>query len=88
MDKYLPFFDNYPLSGNSRISKEPSISEKMLGLCVTLKAEKVPSYSRTCLGAAIVTITCFGGWWWTEIMYDLQVFTLSRSCIQYLPLLK
>jgi hypothetical protein len=58
---------------------DPPLAEFVLillgvfGLYVTLKAEKVPSYSRTCLVAAIVTVTCFGGWWWTEIMYDLQV---------------
>jgi hypothetical protein len=58
---------------------DPPLAEFVLillgvfGLFVTLKAEKMPSYFRTCLVAAVVTVTCFGGWWWTEVMYDLQV---------------
>jgi hypothetical protein len=43
------------------------------GIFVTAKARKEASYLRTGLLAATITLVCFGGWWWTEVMYDLQV---------------
>jgi hypothetical protein len=45
----------------------------VIGVFVVLKAEKATSYYRTCVVAAFLTIGAFGGWWWTEIMYNLQV---------------
>ena len=44
-----------------------------VGLFVTRKAEKAIPYFRISILAAIVTAVSFGGWWWTEVMYDLQV---------------
>lgn len=44
-----------------------------VGLLVIFKAKKTTPYLRTAIVAAIVTIVCLGAWWWTEIMYDLQV---------------
>jgi hypothetical protein len=45
----------------------------VIGLFVTAKAETATLYFRTCVLAAVLAIGSFGGWWWTEIMYDLQV---------------
>ncbi len=45
----------------------------IVGLFVIPKAEQAGSYFRTSVVAGMVTIACFGGWWWTEVMYDLQV---------------
>lgn len=30
-------------------------------------------YFRICVIAGVLTAVSFGGWWWTEVMYDLQV---------------
>ncbi len=30
-------------------------------------------YFRICIMAGVLTAVSFGGWWWTEVMYDLQV---------------
>lgn len=43
------------------------------GLFVTAKAEAGVPYFRFCILAAVLTAISFGGWWWTEVMYDLQV---------------
>jgi hypothetical protein len=44
-----------------------------VGFFATSNAEKGMSYFRICILASIVTAISFGGWWWTEVMYDLQV---------------
>ena len=44
-----------------------------VGFFLTLKADAAVPYFRICILAAIVTSVSFGGWWWTEVMYDLQV---------------
>jgi hypothetical protein len=44
-----------------------------VGLLVIFKAKKTAPYLRTTVVAGIVFVVCFGAWWWTEIMYDLQV---------------
>jgi hypothetical protein len=58
---------------------DPPLAEFVLillgavGLLVIFKAKKTTPYLRTGIVAAIVTTVCLGSWWWTEIMYDLQV---------------
>jgi len=44
-----------------------------LGLWVIPKAHPSISYFRICVIAAILTAISFGGWWWTEVMYDNHV---------------
>jgi hypothetical protein len=44
-----------------------------LGILIVYTADKIRPYARTCILAAVITLISFGGWWWTEIMYDLQV---------------
>jgi hypothetical protein len=44
-----------------------------VGLFVIAKARPEKFYSPTFAVAAILTVISFGGWWWTEIIYDLQV---------------
>ncbi len=44
-----------------------------VGFFANPKVEHAASYIRTCAVAAGVSLVCFGGWWWTEVMYDLQV---------------
>jgi hypothetical protein len=45
----------------------------LLGVLIVFKADKITPYFRTCILAAVVTLISFGGWWWTEILYDTQV---------------
>jgi hypothetical protein len=45
----------------------------LLGVLIVFKADKIRPYFRTCILAAVVTLISFGGWWWTEILYDTQV---------------
>jgi hypothetical protein len=59
---------------------DPPLAELVLlllgvgGLFVVAKArEKETFYVPTCVVAVILTFISFGGWWWTEVMYDLQV---------------
>ena len=58
---------------------DPPLAELVLillgavGLLVIFKAKKTTPYFRTALVAAIITTICLGAWWWTEIIYDLQV---------------
>jgi hypothetical protein len=58
---------------------DPPLAELVLillgavGLLVIFKAKKTAPYLRTAIVAGIVTAVCLGAWWWTEIMYDLQV---------------
>ena len=62
-----------------RLYSDPPLAELvllllgMVGLFVIPKAEQAASYFRMCVVAGIVTLICYGGWWWTEVMYDLQV---------------
>jgi hypothetical protein len=44
-----------------------------VGFVITLKADAATPYLRICIVSAVVTAISFGGWWWTEVMYDLQV---------------
>jgi len=43
------------------------------GFVVIAKARQTASYVRTCLVAVVLTAISFGAWWWTEIMYDVEV---------------
>jgi hypothetical protein len=40
---------------------------------VIFKAKTARFYLPTCLVAAAFAVVSYGGWWWTEVMYDLQV---------------
>jgi hypothetical protein len=44
-----------------------------VGLFVIAKAQRAKAYAPMFAVAAVLTVVSFGGWWWTEIMYDLQV---------------
>jgi hypothetical protein len=52
------------------------------GFFVIARAEKPAAWLRLCLVAAIVTLASFAGWWWTEIMYDLQVIHSQPQLVQ------
>ena len=30
-------------------------------------------FSKITVAALVITLTCYGGWWWTEVLYDSQV---------------
>lgn len=45
----------------------------VVGFFVISKARREKFYVPTLLVAAILTLVSFGGWWWTEVMYDHQV---------------
>jgi hypothetical protein len=52
------------------------------GVFVTSKAEAVTTYLHICVVAAVVTVISYGGWWWTEVMYDLQVIHSLPELVQ------
>lgn len=58
---------------------DPPLAELVLlllgvaGFFVVRKAKKEAFYLPACAVAAVLTLISFGGWWWTEVMYDLQV---------------
>jgi hypothetical protein len=63
----------------SVLRSDPPLAELILvllgivGFSIVKRARAPAPYAATCVIAAIVTAICLGSWWWTEIMYDLQV---------------
>ncbi|MFZ0746866.1 MAG: hypothetical protein WAM85_20850 [Terracidiphilus sp.] len=70
---------NHVMDSSGSIYSDPPLAETVLlllgagGMLVVSKAKEAASYFRTCVVAAILTIMSFGAWWWTEIMYDIQI---------------
>jgi hypothetical protein len=70
---------NHVLHPAESIYSDPPLAEIVLlllglgGLVVVSKATQTTSYFRTCIVAAVLSVISFGGWWWTEVMYDIQV---------------
>lgn len=61
------------------VYSDPPLAELAILLLATAgffmiwKPSNVLPYFRICIMAAVLTVVSFGGWWWTEVMYDLQV---------------
>lgn len=59
--------------------RDPPLAELVLillgltGFWVISKAKHGAYYGPTWLVALILTVVSFGGWWWTEVLYDLYV---------------
>lgn len=59
--------------------RDPPLAEAVLlllgviGVFVTLKAAHATYYGPMCVVAAVLGFVAFGGWWWTEVMYDIHV---------------
>jgi len=70
---------NHYIHPSRSIYADPPLAETVLlllgvgGLVVVSKAKEAAAYFRTCVVAAILTVVSFGAWWWTEVMYDIQV---------------
>jgi hypothetical protein len=74
----------------SRIKTTPSTANPIHGRTaitghwLTSRANRTPprgnpSYVRTLIVATVITLACYGGWWWTEYLYDTQViYTLPE----------
>ena len=45
----------------------------VIGFAAILRADTVFPYLRTCLISGVIMAISFGGWWWTEVMYDTQI---------------
>jgi len=66
------------LNADARYS-DPPLAELVcfllgvVGLLVVLKARTATYYVPTAMVATVLTVISFGGWWWTEVMYNLQV---------------
>jgi hypothetical protein len=64
---------------NDRYYTDPPLAEFVLlllgaaGFLIVLREEETGHQISTCLIAVVLTLISFGGWWWTEVMYDLQV---------------
>lgn len=58
---------------------DPPLAELAILLLATVgffmirKPSNALPYFRICIMAGVLTVVSFGGWWWTEVMYDLQV---------------
>lgn len=58
---------------------DPPLAETVLillglgGLFVVARSKEACSYIRIGVVAAVLTVVCFEAWWWTEVMYDIQV---------------
>lgn len=65
--------------GRLSFYNEPPLGELVLlllgvgGFFVIRNAKRDSNYGVTCAIASVLTLISFGGWWWTEIMYNLQV---------------
>ena len=72
-------FWNHWHAANQSPYSDPPLAELIIllvpgaGLNVAYKADHLIPYFRLCILASIVTAVSFGGWWWTEVMYDIQV---------------
>ncbi|MGA2808593.1 MAG: hypothetical protein ABSE87_10690 [Terracidiphilus sp.] len=70
---------NHYVHPSRSIYADPPLAETVLlllgmgGLVVVSKAKEAAAYFRTCVVAGILTVVSFGAWWWTEVMYDIQV---------------
>lgn len=66
-------------SAGESVYSDPPLTEfvflllGLTGLFVISKAEVATTYFRIFIVATVVTLISYGGWWWTEVMYDLQV---------------
>lgn len=45
----------------------------VFGLVLTSGAKAARSYATACVLSLVITLACYGGWWWTEDLYDSQV---------------
>ncbi|HUN85810.1 MAG TPA: hypothetical protein VMU48_15640 [Terracidiphilus sp.] len=58
---------------------DPPLAETVLillglgGLFVVAKSKEAVSYFRIGVVALVLTAVCYEAWWWTEVMYDIQV---------------
>jgi hypothetical protein len=78
-----------------RLYVDPPLAEFVVlligiaGIVVTLRAEQATPYLRICTVAAVLTLISFGGWWWTEVMYDREVIhsqpILALGGERYIP---
>jgi hypothetical protein len=63
----------------STVFRDPPLAEIVLillgatGFAAIAKAKGVKRYLPTCAVAAVLAVLSSGAWWWTEVMYDLQV---------------
>lgn len=76
-------WNHWLVNANSRYS-DPPLAEivvfllAVIGLLVAWKPEgqkpgKELPYARICCIALVLIVVSIGGWWWTEVTYDLQV---------------
>ena len=87
---------NHWIHPTESIYRDPPLAEFVLillgmgGLLVVSKCKEAASYFRTCVVALVLSGVSFGAWWWTEIMYDLQVFhsqpRLTGGSESFIPL--
>jgi hypothetical protein len=67
------------------IYRHPPFAELVLlalgivGVIAVTRARHTTMYCRTLLIAAFLCVISFGGWWWTEVMYDTQVIYMRPT---------
>jgi hypothetical protein len=57
----------------------------LMGFAIVKRAIHTRGYFRTWLVAGLLTFGSFCGWWWTEVMYDLQIIHSRPSGYTELP---
>jgi hypothetical protein len=45
----------------------------VVGFAAILKGDTAFPYVRICLISGVIMAVSYGGWWWTEVMYDTQI---------------
>lgn len=65
-----PYFDLY---GDPPLAETILLLLALVGLYMAWKPERNLPYLRICIIAIVAMVISFGGWWWTEATYDLQV---------------
>lgn len=72
-------FWNHWQKNSDTLYTDPPLAELVLfllgavGFFIVLQARDAKNHFPTWAMAAALTAVSFGGWWWTEVMYDLQV---------------
>lgn len=84
--------DHSSHSSTTNFYSDPPLAELVMLLLAGLGLYFVPKgeqkdkafYARSTILAAVIAAVSFGGWWWTEVMYDDQVIHSEPELKRYL----
>jgi hypothetical protein len=82
---------NHVLTSQDRLYTDPPLAELVLlvlgvvGVLIVLRTTESRLYLPTCAMAIVLVVVSLGGWWWTEVMYDLLVIHSVRVLAKEAP---